>query len=151
MGQQDIAALFVIKEEIKKINKKNNLHNTFKVDLGNYETALEFVGSMVFHPPISKDWSTNPVILCPDLLDYQNKLIIEYEEEVGNRRTGARLAKKGHNREGDEDNSRDARRNKFYKRGGFHVVRLWESDKNWEETLENFLKLFEPRDRFNNH
>jgi len=146
MGYIDIAALFTINGEIKNINKKHNLHNSFKIDLGNYETALEFVGHQIFHPPISKDWSTNPIILCPDLLDYHNRLIIEYEEEIGEKRKGAKLAKKGHNREGDMDNYQDARRNKFYNRGGFHVLRLWESDKDWKEKLENFVIKFEPID-----
>lgn len=139
MGHIDLSSLFVIKEEISNVCKKHNLDYSFRVDLGNYETGLEFIGSQVFHPPISKDWSTNPIILCPDLLDYNNKIIIEYEEEVGNRRTGARLAKKGHQREGDMDNSRDTRRNKFYNRGGFHVLRIWESDKDWKEKIETFL------------
>ena len=146
MGHQDITSLFTIKDEINIICKKNNLNFSFKVDIGNYETALEFVGVNVFHPPISKDWSTNPIILCPDLLDYPNGMIIEYEEEIGNRRAGAQLAKKGHNREGDFDNSRDSRRNKFYKRGGFHILRLWESDKDWKEKLEEFLLKYERKD-----
>jgi len=139
MGHQDIDALFAIKSQIKKISEKHKLSFAFKVDLGNYETAIEFVGHALFHPPISQDWSTNPIILCPDLLDFHQKLIIEYEEEVGERRTGARFAKKGHQREGDIDNKRDVRRNKFYKRGQFHVLRLWESDKNWKKKLEKFL------------
>jgi len=139
MGHQDITQLFTIKEEIKTICKKNNLNFSFKVDLGNYETALEFIGTTVFHPPFSKDWSTNPTILCPDLLDFHNRVIIEYEEEVGNKRPGAKLAKKGHTRDGDIDNSRDVRRNKFYKRGGFYVLRIWESTEDWKEILENFL------------
>jgi len=146
MGHQDITSLFLINEEIKTICKKHSLNFSFKVDLGNYETALEFVGVNVFHPPISKDWSVNPIILCPDLLDYHNRLIIEYEEEIGSKRTGAKLAKKGHNREGDFDNTRDSRRNKFYKRGGFHVCRLWESDHDWEEKIEKFLLKHEPND-----
>ena len=37
------------------------------------------------------------------MLDYHNKIIIEYEEEVGERRSGAKLAKKGHHREDDMD------------------------------------------------
>ena len=148
MGNQDIAALFAIKTQIKEISEKHTLSFAFKVDLGNYETAIEFVGDALFHPPLSKDWSTNPIILCPDLLDYHKKLIIEYEEEVGPKRTGTTLAKKGHHREGDYDNKRDARRNKFYSRGGFHVLRLWESDKDWKEKLENFLLSYvEPKVR----
>ena len=146
MGHQDIASLFVINGEIKTICKKHNWDFSFKIDLGNYETALEFVGITIFHPPIAKDWSTNPIILCPDLLDYNNKLIIEYEEEIGNKRNGSKLAKKGHHREGDFDNKRDTRRNKFYTRGGFHVLRLWESDQDWKEKLEEFLLKFERKD-----
>jgi hypothetical protein len=146
MGEIDIASLFLIKDEIKQICKKRSLEYSFRVDMGNYETAIEFIGNNIFHPPIAKDWSTNPIILCPDLLDYNNKLIIEYEEEIGNKRTGAKLAKKGHHREGDFDNKRDTRRNKFYRRGGFHVLRLWESDQDWKEKLENFLINIEPKD-----
>lgn len=146
MGHQDITSLFKIKDEIRIICKKNNLDFSFKVDCGNYETALEFVGVTVFHPPFSKDWSANPIILCPDLLDYHNRMIIEYEEEIGEKKTGARLAKKGHNRESDFDNSKDSRRNKFYKRGGFHILRIWESDQNWKEKLEKFLLKYERKD-----
>ncbi len=141
MGHQDITSLFLINEEIKTICKKHHLDFSFKIDTGNYETALEFVGINVFHPPLSKDWSTNPIILCPDLLDFHKRMIIEYEEEVGNKRLGAKLANKGHSREGDIDNSRDVRRNKFYKRGGFHILRIWESTDNWKDKLENFLLI----------
>ena len=146
MGHQDITTLFLINEEIKIICKKHHLDFSFKIDIGNYETALEFIGTNVFHPPISKDWSTNPIILCPDLLDFHKRIIIEYEEEIGNQRPGAKLAKKGHNREGDFDKSRDTRRNKFYKRGSFQVFRIWESDNNWKEKLEDFLLIYGSND-----
>lgn len=139
MGEVDIQDLFRIYYEIKTIKKKHNLDFNFKIDHGCYETAIEFVGVNHFHPPISTDWSENPTIFCPDLLDYENKLIIEFEEEVGEPRPGAKLAKKGHHRAGDQANKRDSRRNRHYKQGGFRVLQIWKSDLNWRPKLEKFL------------
>ena len=139
MGKIDLENLFEIYYEINSIKKKYNLVYDFKIDEGFYETAIEFTASGHFHPPISKDWSQHPIIFCPDLLDYDNKVIIEYEEEIGNPKPGAKLAKKGHNREGDFDTKRDDRRTFYYKEGGFSVLRLWESDKTWRTKLENFM------------
>ena len=139
MGKIDLVNFFEIYYEIKSIKKKYNLSCDFKIDEGFYETAIEFTESGHFHPPISKDWSQYPIIFCPDLLDYDNKIIIEYEEEIGNPKAGAKLAKKGHNREGDFDSKRDDRRTFYYKLGGFSVLRVWESDKMWRNKLKNFM------------
>jgi len=139
MGVIDIENLFQIYYEINKIKKKHKLYFNFKIDSGNYETAIEFVGINHFHPPISHDWSGNPTIFCPDLLDYHHHIIVEYEEEIGNKRPGARLAKKGHNRRGDIANKRDERRNRYYKQAGFHYLQIWEHEINWQEKLESFL------------
>ncbi len=145
MGLVDIDSLFRVYYQIKKIIKKHSLLISFKIDHGTYETAIEFVGTRFFHPPLSKNWDSNPDILCPDLLDWHNKIIIEYEEEIGEQRRGAFLAKKGHHREGDMDNKRDTRRGTFYKQTGFHILRLWESDNMWEEKLETFLLTLKSR------
>ena len=142
MGQVDIESLFRVYEQVKEITKQHNLQFSFKIDHGTYETAIEFVGNKSFHPPISENWDSHPDIFCPDLLDWHNKIIIEYEEEVGNPRSGAFLAKKGHHREGDMDNKRDTRRGIFYEQAGFHILRLWESDQLWKEKLEKFLLDF---------
>lgn len=139
MGEVDIENLFRISYLIKSIIKKHELPFHFKIDEGTYETAIEFIGSKPFHPPLSENWDGKPIIFCPDLLDWNNKIIIEFEEEVGNRRPGAHLAKKGHNREGDMDNKRDVRRGRYYKSGNFHILRIWESDIMWQEKLEKFL------------
>ena len=80
MGLVDIHSLFRIYEQIKKITKLNNLEFSFKVDHGTYETAIEFVGVLSFHPPISENWDSDPKIFCPDLLDWHNKIIVEYEK-----------------------------------------------------------------------
>lgn len=139
MGEIDIEKLFDVYYETLLIVKKYDLPYRFTVDEGTYETAIEFVGDKSFHPPISSDWTTKPIILCPDLLDYYNKIIIEYEEEVGNPKPGAKLARKGHNREGDFNTKRDENRNYFYKKIGFSVFRIWDSDKFWRTKLKDFL------------
>jgi len=139
MGQVDLENLFEIYYETLLITKKHKLPYCFKVDEGTYETAIEFVENKSHHPPISQNWKTNPIIFCPDLLDYYHKIIIEFEEEVGKPRSGAKLAKKGHNREGDFDTKRDERRNTYYDEGGFHVLRIWKSDDSWRIKLKSFL------------
>lgn len=139
MGHIDIGNLFKILYEINRIKKKHNLNFHFKVDEGDWETAIEFIGDKTYHPPISKDWSNHPDIFCPDLLDYEHKIIIEYEEEIGNRKPGAKLAKKGHNRRGDLPNKRDFRRKQFYDDANFICFQIWESDEDWESNLEKLL------------
>lgn len=139
MGQIDIDSLMMVYRETVRLADVHSLPFSFSVDHGTYETAIEFVGNVSHHPPMSKNWDSNPTIFCPDLLDFHNKIIIEWEEEVGNRRPGAKLAKKGHNREGDMDTKRDSRRTQYYKSGKFRVLRIYESDKMWKEKLEAFL------------
>ncbi len=139
MGHKDLMPLHRIYEKIKIICRENNLSYNFKVDDGDWETAIEFIGEKSYHPPISVDWSNNPQIFCPDLLDYENKIIIEFEEEIGNPRPSARLARKGHNREGDLPNKRDTRRKEFYDDGNFQCFLIWVSDNTWEQKLERLL------------
>ena len=139
MGESDVDSLMMVYREAVKICNKHSLSFSFNVDHGTYETALEFVGNTTHHPPISPNWDSNPTIFCPDILDYHNKIIIEWEEEVGNRRAGAKLAKKGHHREGDMDTKRDTRRTQYYNGGNFRVLRLYESDNSWSEKLSMFL------------
>lgn len=139
MGEIDIEPLMKIYRECVAICKEHQLPFIFQVDHGTYETAIEFIGSKSYHPPISENWNQNPEIFCPDLLDYYNKIIIEYEEEVGGRRPGAKLARKGHHREGDLDTKRDFKRNLYYKDGAFRVLRIYESDKLWQKKITDFL------------
>ena len=140
MGEIDIEHLMKIYRECVSLCKEYDLSYSFRVDHGTYETAIEFIGSKSYHPPISENWNQNPDIFCPDLLDYYNKIIIEYEEEVGGRRLGAKLARKGHHREGDMDTKRDFRRNLYYKDGKFRVLRIYDSDKLWQKKIADFLR-----------
>lgn len=147
MGERDIQELTDINKEIKKITKKHKLPFKFETDKGQYQTAIEFffLGNAktpqweVIHPPRSKNWDSNPTILCPDLLDFKHKLLVEYEEEGQKSRPGAHLATKGHGREGDFTTTRDTRRDEYYKWGGFRVLKFYEID--LEE--QNWTKLYE--------
>ena len=139
MGEIDIENLMKIYRKCLQLCKEHHLPYSFRVDHGTYETAIEFIGSRSYHPPLSKNWNQSHDIFCPDLLDYEHKIIIEYEEEVGERQTGAKLATKGHHREGDMDTNRDIRRNLYYKDSKFRVLRIYESDKLWEKKLGSFL------------
>ena len=139
MGNIDIDNLFKIYYEINSINEKHHLKYSFKIDKGNFETAIEFWEIGYHHPPKSKDWDESKkcgtTILCPDLLDYQHKIIIEYEEEPKPGKRGGKLGKKGHT----EESSRDTNRDLYYRLGGFRLYKIWESDKDWKSNLEKFL------------
>jgi len=139
MGEIDIEHLMKIYRECVSLCKEYHLPYSFRVDHGTYETAIEFIGSKSYHPPISENWNQHPDIFCPDLLDYYNKIIIEYEEEIGKIQPGAKLARKGHHRAGDMDTKRDVRRNLYYKDGKFRVLRIYESDNLWQKKLADFL------------
>ena len=142
MGVVDNSILQNINTEIKKFCKENKLPFSFKTDDGTYETAIEFTEIGYHHPPKAKNWDSNPNIFCPDLIDYPNHTIIEYEEEGGKRRSGARIATKGHGREFDLQNKKDIERDYWYEIGGFRVLKIWEHDyKNgtWKQKLHDFL------------
>ncbi len=149
MGLVDYVVLHDIYNETRLLEIKNNWGFKFKVDDGNFETAIEFIepfskpGTIeVYHPPIAIDWNDADIIQCPDILDFENKIIIEYQEETGKRRRGAFLAKKGHGHPGDLANIRDSRRDSNYSCGGFRVLNIWESEYNdgsWKKKLWIFL------------
>jgi len=114
LGEKDLEVLYQIYKEATKH------HFYFKYDAGKFETAIEFISDgRFFHPPIAHNWEESKdkgtEIKCPDLLEWNNKLVIEYEEETGNKRLGAKFARKGHGHEGDLDKERDDNRNKLYK------------------------------------
>lgn len=123
MGEVDIENLHRVYRICVEYGKIIGIFH-FKVDDGSFETALEFDENNVYHPPKSKNWSNNPVILCPDILDFEKKLIIEYEEESDAGKRMGKIGKKGH----WEESKRDNRRDLLYKKHGFKILKIWESD-----------------------
>ncbi len=76
-------------------------------------------------------------------MDFENKIIIEYEESTGPRRSGARIARKGHGYPGDLINKRDSIRDEYYQAVGFRVCKIWENPEfkmnTWKKKLFHFL------------
>lgn len=156
MGEQDIGRLMEVYKYLVDFCKDHQYNYHFTVDEGNYETVIEFVPivhSQTFklieyqtlHPPISCSWrelrSNDHFILVPDILDFDNKTIIEFEEETGNRRPGAKLAKKGHGHPGDLPTKRDKEKYELYDIAKFRYYRLWESNQNWKKDLGAFIHM----------
>lgn len=146
MGGKDIVALHKIYEKIKSYCRANDLSYHFKVDDGSFETAIEFWALGYYHPPKSENREASREagneIKCPDLLDFEHKLILEYEEEGQKKLSGDRLARKGHGPEGDMPNKRDTDRDRLYRLGGFRLLRFYETDlkeENWKK-LYDFLQ-----------
>ena len=138
LGQVDIEILMDINEEIKKLHT----NYSFKVDSGTWETAIEFTAIGYHHPPKSQSWEEvkeqENEIKCPDLLDYSNKLIIEFEEEPKPGKKGGKLGKKGHT----EESERDSHRDQLYRISGFRILKIWETeykDNTYIEKLKEFL------------
>jgi len=143
MGEKDIEKLMEISKYANAKSKKEKYEIKFQIDKGTYETAIIIFDDGRCRKPLSQEnWDNLPTFsefFCPDLLDYERRLIIEYEEETGKKRSGAKLAKKGHGHEGDFDTKRDVKRNKFYALAGFRILRIWESDTNWMSKIDLFL------------
>lgn len=133
MGHKDLDSLYPIVQEARRISDEFHLGFSFKWDQGDYETRIDiseqgycFLGNGQL-PLIGYQ------IFCPDILDYHNKIIIEFEEESKPNKGAKR--RKGH----FEFNKRDVRRDEYYKLGKFDVLKIWESNKNWKEDLKQFL------------
>ncbi len=145
MGVKDLIQLDAIQQIIKKLEKENNWGYTFKIDFGTYETAIIFNEEVnVYRRPEPKEnWTTIEYpesLICPDLSDYKNKILIEYEEEGRKKRSGAHLATKGHGPPGDMPTKRDSKRNLFYANNNFRFCRIWESQFDvMEPKLFHFL------------
>jgi len=95
-----------------------------KVDSGSWETAIEFTANGYHHPPKSQSWKEvkkqGNEIKCPDIMDFENRIIFEFEEEPKSGKQG----KKGHTEESNTDEHRDM----LYSIAGFRVLKIWESE-----------------------
>jgi len=144
MGNQDYHRLSPVYRFATEFCKIANIPFHFKVDSGNYETAIIFneYTKSYRRPKENERWEDikyPDVMICPDISCYDAKIVFEYEEETGNRRSGAKMAKKGHGHEGDDPTKKDSRRNEFYKSNGFKLLRIWESNKLWRITVVEFI------------
>lgn len=110
MGHKDLENLHIIYEEVKRLSLKHKWAYQFRVDDGDFETRVDIDTDGDWKRGDGKLPSDGYEIFCPDLIDFNNLVIIEYEEEAKKHSGyfGAKLHK-GHFEE--LETSRDERRN----------------------------------------
>ena len=116
-----------------------NLKFQFKEDSGSMETALVFDGyGNAVKPDLGKTWADykNQKILVPDILDYNNKIIIEYDETW--KKQGKKTLK-GHDPDGLDTRTFD--RDFYYSHAKFRVLKVfdYETDDVWKRKVFKFL------------
>jgi hypothetical protein len=147
MGIQDLKKLFEINQQIKQIDEKN--HYNFIIDTdtkeGKTRIVIDEFGTWKKTPCLTEEQATEYRKkgfrqFVPDLIDFKNKIIIEYQEECKGRqgvlRRRGKINKKGHDEFSDED------KDIFYELAEFNQLKIWENTPQDEqdEELKNFLR-----------
>jgi len=149
MGSQDLEKLFNINHEIKKIDKEN--HYNFIIDTdtkeGKTRIVIDEFGTWQKAPFLTKEQANEFRKkgfrqFVPDLIDFKNKIIIEYQEESKGRqgilRKHGKINKKGHDEFSDED------KDIFYELAKFNQLKIWENTSVLiqKQELKKFLEIF---------
>ena len=147
MGIQDIKKLFEIKQQIKQIDKKKYYNFIIDTDTkeGKTRIIIDEFGTWKKTPCMTEEQATEYRRkgfrqFVPDLIDFKNKIIIEYQEECKGRqgvlRRRGKINKKGHDEFSDED------KDIFYELAEFNQLKIWENTPQDEQNkeLKNFLR-----------
>ena len=147
MGIQDLKKLFEINQQIKQIDEKN--HYNFIIDTdtkeGKTRIIIDEFGTWKKTPCMTEEQATEYRRkgfrqFVPDLIDFKNKIIIEYQEECKGRqgvlRRRGKINKKGHDEFSDED------KDIFYELAEFNQLKIWENTPQDEQNkeLKSFLR-----------
>ena len=149
MGVQDLQKLFEINQQIKQIDEKNYYNFIIDTDTkeGKTRIVIDEFGAWKKTPHLTEEQAIEFRKkgfrqFVPDLIDFKNKVIIEYQEESKGRqgvlRRRGKINKKGHDEFSDED------KDLFYKLAEFNQLKIWEntSPEKQKEELEKFLRIF---------
>ena len=149
MGAQDLQKLFEIKNQIQEIDKEKDYNFIIDSDTkeGRTRIIIDEFGTWKKMPNLTEEQASEFRKkgfrqFVPDLIDFKNKIIIEYQEESKGRqgvlRRLGKINKKGHDEFSDED------KDLFYKLAEFNQLKIWEntSPEEQKEELEKFLKIF---------
>ena len=149
MGVQDLQKLFEIKNQIQQIDKKNYYNFIIDSDTkeGRTRIIIDEFGTWIKTPNLTEEQASEYRKkgfrqFVPDLIDFKNKIIIEYQEECEGRqgvlRRRVKINKKGHDEFSDED------KDIFYELAKFNQLKIWENTPQVEQNkeLEVFLKAF---------
>ena len=149
MGAQDLQKLFEIKNQIQQIDKKNYYNFIIDSDTkeGRTRIIIDEFGTWKKMPNLTEEQASEYRRkgfrqFVPDLIDFKNKIIIEYQEECKGRqgvlRRRGKINKKGHDEFSDED------KDIFYELAKFNQLKIWENTHEVEQNkeLKVFLKTF---------
>jgi hypothetical protein len=149
MGIQDLQKLFEIKNQIQQIDKKNYYNFIIDSDTkeGRTRIIIDEFGTWIKTPNLTEEQASEYRKkgfrqFVPDLIDFKNKIIIEYQEECKGRqgvlRRRGKINKKGHDEFSDED------KDIFYELAKFNQLKIWENTPLLEQNkeLKVFLKAF---------
>jgi hypothetical protein len=149
MGIQDLQKLFEIKNQIQQIDKKKYYNFIIDSDTkeGRTRIIIDEFGTWKKTPNLTEEQASEYRKkgfrqFVPDLIDFKNKIIIEYQEECKGRqgvlRRRGKINKKGHDEFSDED------KDIFYKLAKFNQLKIWENTPQVEQNkeLKVFLKEF---------
>ncbi len=141
MGTQDLEKLFFIKQQIEEFDEKN--HYNFVVDTdtkeGKTRIVIDEFGTWKKVPSLTEEQADDYRKkgfrqFVPDLIDFKNKIIIEYQEESqgsqGVLRRRGKINKKGHDEFSDED------KDLFYHLAKFNQFKIWENTPLDEQNVE---------------
>jgi len=147
MGAQDLQKLFEINKQIKQFDKKKYYNFIIDTDTkeGRTRIVIDEFGTWKKTPHLTEEQATEYRKkgfrqFVPDLIDFKNKIIIEYQEESKGRqgilRRRGKINKKGHDEFSDED------KDIFYELAKFNQLKIWENTPitKQEEELKVFLK-----------
>ena len=149
MGTQDLQKLFEIKNQIQQIDKKKDYNFIIDSDTkeGRTRIIIDEFGTWKKMPNLTEEQASEYRKkgfrqFVPDLIDFKNKIIIEYQEECKGRqgvlRRRGKINKKGHDEFSDED------KDIFYELAKFNQLKIWENTPEVEQNkeLKVFLKTF---------
>jgi hypothetical protein len=157
MGAQDLQKLFEIKNQIQEIDKEKYYNFTIDSDTkeGRTRIIIDEFGTWKKMPNLTEEQASEFRKkgfrqFVPDLIDFKNKIIIEYQEECKGRqgilRRRGKINKKGHDEFSDED------KDIFYELAKFEQLKIWENTPQEEQNkeLKNFLKIENNKNNFRN-
>jgi len=157
MGAQDLQKLFEIKNQIQEIDKEKDYNFIIDSDTkeGRTRIIIDEFGTWKKMPNLTEEQASEFRKkgfrqFVPDLIDFKNKIIIEYQEECKGRqgilRRRGKINKKGHDEFSDED------KDIFYELAKFEQLKIWENTPQEEQNkeLKNFLKIENNKNNFRN-
>lgn len=135
MGFYDLEVLMTLRDYCQAFHEID-----FKIDKGNFDTAV-FINEFgkIITPESSQSREQSKQLkqqgfheFVPDLYNRKFSLVIEYQEEPKPMK-GPKIIKKGHTEFSDEE------KDLFYKLANIKQLKIWESDQNWMQKIDDFL------------